>query len=104
MSDADDRESVDPAEGADTPRRRVSIALVLGVLAAGMGVLVVCGGIAAVLALPAIQQNREAARRAQAKENLRQLGLALRNYQDTAPTVPSPQTAPPGETPTPESH
>ena len=72
----------DPSQPAGRDR---SAGLIIGVVAGGLFLLVVCG---AALLLPAVQQAREAARRSQCKNNLKQLALGGYNFEETVQQIP----------------
>jgi prepilin-type processing-associated H-X9-DG protein len=58
------------------------------VVIAVLALIVVCGGGGLALLLPAVQAAREAARRAQSTNNLKQIGLAIHSYHDTYNAFP----------------
>ncbi len=68
--------------GEPPNKSRLSPVMVI-VLVVFAGSAMLCCGIGAVLLPPAVQQAREAKRRQQAAENLRQIGLALQSYHET---------------------
>lgn len=76
---------------ADVPTRSRgsnTVVIVIGILAAMLVMFMVCAGLLAALLLPAVQSAREAARRMSCGNNVRQIGLAILNYESAYKQLP----------------
>lgn len=74
-----------PGAGAAAAGAGIGIGIILLM---AIGGVVVCAGILVALLLPAVQSAREAARRMQSTNNIRQILIALHNYHDAHNTLP----------------
>lgn len=76
-----------PAYGAPASRSSSAVIPIVVLGGALVGALV-CGGVLLALLLPAVQAAREAARRSQCNNNLKQIGLAMQTYADVYKAFP----------------
>lgn len=85
------RRSRDDDDDSPPPKKGMSTAVILLIVFGSIGLVVVAvGGLLFALLFPAINKVREAAGRATATNNLKQIGLAANNYQLAQGEFPTP--------------
>jgi hypothetical protein len=77
-----------PPAAAPSPKSSSSPVIIIVVVIVCVIALCLCAGIVPALLLPAIQASREAARRSQCNNNLKQIAIAMHNYHDTYKCFP----------------
>ena len=69
-----------PEIAGKAPRSGGLAVLIIGLVVGGFFVVLVCGGLAVALLLPAVSNARTAARQMSEQNNLKMVGMALLNY------------------------
>ncbi len=77
-----------PPQNSAGPKSNAWLPILIVVLVVALLGMTACAGILVALLLPAVQAGREAARRANCGNNIRQIGLALHNYELTYKQLP----------------